>query len=444
MLASDIVKRARSLSDTPNSQFISTDDEQNSLWEAWKDIYSKITDSSDDYFLTEYIFDPSVTAVKLGNNEWECTIPNTVYKIRFVNYMDTLSGWANMDRFNTSNRNNYAATPRYRWRGNKLWIVASSLPSQIRLEYYPAPVRPTVPEPDYYYCLSLAQYDKVNISSPNYFSVQNPNTQEQTDYLVYIYNGTTIKLQSYTLNSTSTLYTSTGLSNVAYNLGYIYFLKGGDIWRATTDYSSTIVPAAITSVGNITNFTISQNKIYFSDGTNTNYCNLDGTGTTLIYAYTTSGFNVIGSDYFYIKDSDGFIYKNTTSLAISAVKMSGDGTNYYYLDSASVLHKNDDVVMATNILYMGTPQNGFISTINDQLEISAISTIDDTDFDYPINEANEIMAYQSAIDYKRKQNGDIAPLSARLAEVWSRFLEVLKRDEGQPERRTREVPFYQY
>ena len=38
MLASDLIKRARSLSDTPNSLFISHSDEINSLWESWKDI----------------------------------------------------------------------------------------------------------------------------------------------------------------------------------------------------------------------------------------------------------------------------------------------------------------------------------------------------------------------------------------------------------------------
>jgi len=443
MLATDIIKRARSLSDTPNSLFISTSDEQQSLYESWKDIYSKITDSSDDYFLIEIFLDMS-TAVQLGTNEWEITVPADVYKIRFVNYRDTTGGWTNMYKFATDSRNRLSGSPKYRWRANKLWVTGSTLPSAIRLEYYPAPIVPSIPEPDWNYCLSLAQYDKTNVSSPNYFSVINPNNSDNTDYLIYIFAGTTIKVESATLNSTTTLYTSTGLSNVIYNLGYIYYLKGGDIFRATTNLQSTIVPAAITSVGNITTFSISKGKIYFSDATDTYQCNLDGSTPVVLYAYTTKGVNVTDTGIYYIKDSDGLIYNNAVSLGILADQISGDGTNYYYLDSAGVVHKNADTVLALNVSYIGQPSNGFIALINDQLEVKAVSTTDDTDFIYPINEANEIMAYQCAIDFRRKQNGDLTALLARLAEIWDRFFDVLKRDEGLPERRARDCPFFNY
>jgi len=76
--------------------------------------------------------------------------------------------------------------------------------------------------------------------------------------------------------------------------------------------------------------------------------------------------------------------------------------------------------------------------------LMAISSLEDTEFIYPVNEANEIMAYQSAIDYKRKQNGDISLLMARLSEIQNRFIGVIKRDEYQPERRAIDVPFWSY
>jgi cell division protein FtsX len=78
------------------------------------------------------------------------------------------------------------------------------------------------------------------------------------------------------------------------------------------------------------------------------------------------------------------------------------------------------------------------------LNIKAKSILTDTDFIYPINEANELMAYQCAINFKRKENGDLAPLMDRIDKIWYRFMEVLKRDEGLPERRTVEAPYFYY
>jgi len=48
MKSSEIIARARSLADIANSKFITNSDEENALFEAYKDVYSKITDSSDD------------------------------------------------------------------------------------------------------------------------------------------------------------------------------------------------------------------------------------------------------------------------------------------------------------------------------------------------------------------------------------------------------------
>jgi hypothetical protein len=136
MLASEIVKRARSLADVPNSQFISYSDELESMWESYKDIYSKITDTSDDYFISQSILDTS-TAVQLGINEWEIDMPSDMYKIRFVDFMDN-GRWQNMDKFNTQSRNKSYSRPMYRFRGNKLWVIGSSytgLPASIRVDY---------------------------------------------------------------------------------------------------------------------------------------------------------------------------------------------------------------------------------------------------------------------------------------------------------------------
>lgn len=449
MLASDLIKRARSLSDTPNSQFISHDDEINSLFESYKDIYSKLTDSSDDYYIQEVILDTS-TAVQLGINEWELTIPEDVYKLRFVDYYDS-GRWVSMNKFNTNNRNRMVSTAQYRWRGAKLWIIGSpfvALPSSIRIDYYPPPVKPSVPKASIQYGIAYPPYTANLVQSPNYFSVPNANSDDETDYLIYIYNAATIMLESKTLDVTRTLYTSTGLSNVRYYLGYVYYLKGGDIFRASTDLSATLVPgSAILNPGTITSFEIAGGKLIYSNGTDTVQATLDGTGGATLYAYPSKGAAIIGPALYFIKLADGLIYKNGAATTIAATRLSGDETYVYYLDSLGILHKYTDTTdepIAQNVTYNGLPQNDYIGILTSTLKIQALSTLSDTDFTYPVNEANEIMAYQSAIDYKRKQNGDTSALSARLAEIIDRFMDVIKRDEYQPERRAAETPYWNY
>lgn len=437
----DIIKRARSLADLTNSDFISWDDEVNSLWESWKDIYSKITDSSDDYFIESVII-PTTGATQLGDSEWELSLPVEIYKLRFVNYWDG-GRWVNMEKFNTNQRNRQLSSPRYRWRGNKLWIVASSfgLPSQIRIDYYPSPVKPSVPEADYNYCTAYPLYQRTGISSLAFTRVANSVQTEATDYLFYIYNND-IFVESTLLNSKTTLYsTGTAPTNLVYNLGYLYWIDGGNMLRASTDFSSTLVPTTIINTADVVSFTIVGDKIYYSTATDTNYCTLSGTGVTAVYAYAVEDYYEIGSDVYYI--ISGLLYKNAIATTTSALQLWSDGISLYHIDSANVLFKDEDV-FRLSVADIGVGSDNFIPVITTGLEIKAISTLDTTEFDYPVNEALEIMAYQSAVDYKRKQSADTTALLGRLQEIWDRFLDVLKRDEGQPERRVAEAPRYYY
>lgn len=434
----DIIKRARSLADLINSDFITWDDEVSSLWESWKDIYSKITDSSDDYFLETVTLSTS-TATQLGDSEWELTIPDGIYKLRFVNYWDG-GRWVSMDKFNTNQRNRQLGSPKYRWRGSKLWIVASSfgLPSQIRIDYYPEPIKPSVPEASYNYCLSYPVYNKTGISSPTFTRVLNSVQTDPTDYLFYIYNNTLI-VESTLLQSKVTLHTFVSGSNLIYNLGYVYWLDSGDMYRAPTDFTTTLVPVQIGTT--ITSFSITDNKIVYETATETYECDLDGTNSTLLYAYPVQSYYIVGSDIYYIISN--VMYKNDVTTGLSAISLWSDGVDIYRLDSAGVIYK-DTVVLQLSVNTMGTGGDLFIPIITDNLNVQSISTLENTEFIYPINEANEIMAYQSAVDYKRKQNADTTALLGRLAEIWDRFMDVLKRDEGQPERRTADAPRYFY
>jgi len=431
MTASQLIKRARSLADVPNSLFVTHDDEVNSLSESWKDIYSKITDSSDDYFITEVILDTS-TATKLGDNEWELTMPADVYKIRFVDWKNS-GRWENMTKFNTNNRNKIYGQPQYRFRGAKLWLIGNSLPAQIRIDYYPPPIKPTVPEKAWEYFLTTPPYTvSANVTSPQYFSVPNPNLTDNTDYLLYIYGGTSISLESAMLATSSTLYTSTGLTSVLYHTGYIYWLEGTNLCRSSTTLTGTLTKVVL--VASVQNFNISGENLYYYNGTNTFKANLDGTSPSVFITGFSKYVTIIGADTYYLNTT---IFKNSVSTGTAAVSITTDGVELYYLTALGVLYKDVDI-FATGLLYAGQIQDNFISIIDSKWNVNAISVFTDTDFVYPVNEANEIMAYQCAIDFRRKQNGDITLLAARISEIENRLLSVLMRDAYQPERRSPE------
>jgi len=438
MKASEIVLRARSLADIPHSNFISHDDEMQSLAEGYKDIYSSITDSSDDYFLSSIELDLStVQKTALGKAEYEITLPADIYKLRFVDYMDS-GAWRNMNRFNTNMRNAINTEPRYRWRGNKLWVLSSSLlglPAKIRIDYYPAPVFPTVPEEPLEYGTAFAPYARSLFNYGQFFNIQSSNSDIPTDYFLYV-SGQSIYLQSLALKTTVLLFTGTAIAGVCYYAGYIYFLDSGNIRRAPTDFISTLVPSMIVTDGTILNFSISENLLYYSTASNTYRATASGATPAIIHAFKTLNCGTVNSIEFYLKDSDGLVYIAGVSGPAALALAIGDD-KAYYLDSLGDLYEYGTIPrhVAEKILEISNPLDGFIGTKSKGYNLVALSLVEDTELDYPLNEAWELLAYQSAIDYKRKQSGDPTLLMARAAEIRARFEKVLKRDEGQPERR---------
>lgn len=442
MKSSEIILRARSLADIPNSKYINNNDEQESLWESYKDVYTKLTDSSDDYFIKEFIVDTSIGVTKLGESEYEITIPDDVYKLRFVDYKHG-GIWYNMEKFNTNQRNNIGGLPKYRWRGAKLWVTAGAvmgLPSEIRLDYYPSPIKPTVPTLSVDYCQSYATYDLNKITSKVYTEING------VDYLLYIYNGVNIYVESKVLNTKTLLYTGTGLSGLQYYAGYIYYISGGKIYKASTTMLATITPSAIVSSGTVTALSITGQKLYYNDAGSSYTATLAGGTITLFGAFTIFDVCTIGS-YIAYRSATGFIVVNGVASTIQAVNIASDGVYLYYLDLAGdVIRVIDYGLTAQSFETIGyginmsggdVLQTSLVLT-GASYEVSTLSTIPDTDFSYPVNEANELMAYQSAIDFKRKANGETSILQARYNDILARFLIQIKRDEYQTERRSPE------
>ena len=455
--ASELVKYARSLANIPSAQYVSHNDEVQSLSHSYKDVYTKIAfaKAAYDYMTIGPVSLDMTTAVQIGNGEWEIALPDNVYSLRYVDYRYN-GYWNPMLTFNINQRNKLGGQSMYRWLGEKLWVIGI-LPSEIRIRYFPPPSLISTPDVSYQYALQYQIYELPGVSQPQYFSLPDPVNEGDNDYCLYTYNGTTITLESYSLNTVQVLYAGTSISQALYWLGYIYFLEGGDIWRVTTNLVSTGVPVNLTASTNaITNFSITaDNKLAYSTSTDTYFNTLSGSSEALIYPYATKDLCLYTTgNYAYIKSSSDAVYINNTIVGTAVVQnLASDGIYLYYLNQNGAIHRMTldntagyavlgDYLLYTGMDYMGPWWDNRLPIVDLQYNVKAVSSLEDSELKYPLNEAWEIMAYQSAIDYKRKAEGDINALQQRLNEIWARFEIALQRDSGQAEHSVPETEFY--
>lgn len=142
MLCSTIRDMARSIADLPNSTIITAQDELNYLQESYLDVYTKILENNDDFYLKDFVY--TVTSANQDPNniyDYLVTLPFDFYRLRFIDYQYG-ANWNRMDKFNPDLRNVTGTSPRYRFKDTKLWVHNSTLNTGnlvIRVSYYPVP-----------------------------------------------------------------------------------------------------------------------------------------------------------------------------------------------------------------------------------------------------------------------------------------------------------------
>lgn len=422
--ARGLIDEARSLADLQNTKFISYTDELRLINEAYRDIYSRYTESDGDYYAVEEIINvtPAMQDPSNPGKAYLVPLPTDFLKIRALSY-NYGGQWYPVQKFSISNRDNNPSQPTYRIKNNTLWIVGGiNLFAQLKMYYYPIPATITAPDVDVALGSTETVYTLPLINSTDY--------NQKTGFNIYS-TSTAIKSEDVTKGSTVTLLTA-ATTAVQYYAGYIYYIESGSLKRATTNGVTIGTPATL--LAGVTNFSIQKNKIYYSTATETRIANLDGTGSAIILASPTTDYVLVGAHIYYI--SGGAIVMDGVTTALTASALRTDGVYLFSLDGTVLTRWNDDMtnlfVYPVEAVSIGRYDSGYLPVITDD-EWFAISTIPDTEFDYPSNEVNEIMAYTSAIGYARKQSDDkkITLLTARLTELWERFWNVNKRDEYQ-------------
>jgi hypothetical protein len=456
-----VINRARSLADLPTTTFLSYQDELDSLNESYGDIYEKITESDNDFYVNEVTIQitSAYSVTDSMGDEYLVPLPADFFKLRACYYYDG-AYWTKMDKFHPDESKIRPSSPMYRFKGQNLWLIGmgSVLPSSIKLSYYPPAQYLTKPDKIYTFGLILTQAQIWALSSLDYTTVQNT--------MLY-YTGDSLIADSLTLNSQTSLLTgqASAITNIDYYRGYVYYIQNGNIYAAPTDLlTAPIVPVAIVSTALVQNFTIANNLIYFYNGIVTNSCSLTGTGVSLVQASFTNDYNFVQGVPVYLTSTGTINIAGTILSATTYNMLTTDGTNLYVLDAAQNLHQLQlaltlsvwsialDTIIASGVVIMSPytaastsintitsslgagQQTGRIGVLTNDPYIQSISTALNSVFSYPYNELNEIISYQCAIDFKRKQSGDTSLLERRVAELWQTFSSKIKRDDFQLER----------
>jgi hypothetical protein len=425
MKASELNKRARSLADLPNSEFITYDDEKNSLNEAWRNIYAHITDNDDDYFIEtkEYAMQDGVTD---DAYTFEFELPTNMYKLRTVDYKDG-DVWTTMDKFSLSERNR-AGAPKYRFKADKLWIQSSRSWPTIKITYYPPPETIQLPDVKVAFNQDLSEV----YSIWDEWAVKDSST---------VIQGSETSITLYNENSTTPEVIYSGGTDISFPLYYknnILFVDGNSLMKLKPDGSaielvddidvSTYRPSIVRDVYYYVNIGQTETKSY----------NLK-TGVVKTFdaslLYDCPYISVTGQRYYLSTNVYGItsLQKNGDVIVTAGVEM----FSYPFFSVDQIIYRLDEDdnftewgegslgYNSTNHIITGTPENGSVNTIGNS---------DDTDIEYPLNIVPTIIAYSAAIDYTRKAQGDPTLIKTRLSELWMEMAETMRRDDYKPER----------
>lgn len=447
-----LVRNARSIADLQDTQFVTYEDIANSLNEGYREIYNKYTESDSDFWIAEVVIEPTAEMVDPNaNNAYLIPLPDDFYKLRTVSWSN--GQWLPMNRFSMSERDSFTGIPMYSLRNNYLWVIGQGL-GQIKLAYYTPMETVTVPaEPSPLTPESVSQMR--NVTSMFW--------DEPSGTLFYIYSQAMVKSYSPASGTTSSLYVSANvITGISYAGGHVYFLDTFTNRIISAPLAATLVPASLAPT-NVINFRIfpTTGKIYYATASATFSATLTGSGSVEVLAATSSDYLVYQGTPCWI--ASGLVVVDSVASAVTAVRLLTDDVWLYVLDSNGTLSRYslvDDVMtlsdtVASSLSQIGSgvsfstqrvPQSPdfgalwlpapFVPTLDFSYQAVVQSLTRNSVFDYPTIEVNELMSYQMAVYFLRKQTDQakLVLVAASLERLWQRFYTVNKRDENQSAR----------
>ncbi|HXK36982.1 MAG TPA: hypothetical protein VJ553_05375 [Candidatus Paceibacterota bacterium] len=458
MIASEIILRARHVSDLPSSQFVDHNDELASMNESWKDIYAALLENDDDYFLTETTLTLGPTFAVAGTtNEYLLPLPEDCSRIRYVDYRGTMD-WLPMLKFNLSMKDNQPASPYYRIKGAFLWVIGASVPAtglSVKIGYYPVQATITCPQADLAFGTSY--------TAPAWMGIGGACYAAYGQSMVYtLTTGTIITAESISSSTVAVpvaLFTeAAAVTNLVYYKGTLYWIRGGSMWyKASTLIAAFAAPTQVGAIVGVVAFCIVADTIYYANATQIRSCTLTGGSDALVLTAVATSLAIFGTTVVYATAAGAVVVNSPTPTTIYAsgiTKITGNTDVLCVLDSTGDLRRvtltigttaavATDEVIDTKVTDIGfpvmdvgqSPETVIIGVRKAESQrLRGVDVTVDYDFAYPNNLIPEIMAYQSAIDYRAKQNQDTGELKEKLVQKWNTFSKTIHRDDYLPTR----------
>ena len=139
MTVADIIAAARKYTSITGSSWFDSADELRSLNRAYRDVYEKILDQNDEYFILEVTV-PTSSLVAVRDHLYEYTLPAGWYRLRSI-YGIVSDGEIVLDRIDPKDTRRGAG---YRYYNGKLRLYYAEPFTDFRIEYYPAPAEYTL------------------------------------------------------------------------------------------------------------------------------------------------------------------------------------------------------------------------------------------------------------------------------------------------------------
>lgn len=139
MLVSDIIAAAKQYTQIDGSDWFSNTDALRSVNRAYRDVYEKIIDANDEYFIKEVSVLTSALAV-VRDRVYDYTLPADWYRLRKIAAVIP-TGEHQLGRLDPQDITQHEG---YRYFQDKLRLTFSQPFDEFRIEYYPTPVEYTL------------------------------------------------------------------------------------------------------------------------------------------------------------------------------------------------------------------------------------------------------------------------------------------------------------
>ena len=398
--ASDIIRKARQLSDLTNTDFITWDEEVSLLNDAYTMLYQKLVNIGDGSFVKPFV-------AFRGEN----VLPPDFWQIRSVNLVQNKIVTPVKRRADSENYSSLS----YEIRFDKLYINGDYSNGEIIVEYWAKPKTltykptPATLNPD------LEDRPVMTVHNEMFFTKENPNIywydcKSETNGSIDVGGDATFILPCddqalVTVDSTNKIVTYDGTVTALSGIPFIT--------------ESGAIGSIVDGKGKINNHTIFDWD-YDTDGVSLVVCNDDF------------------DDFFYVMNE--LLYHNGSQIII-----------------------NDDLITANSIMYVNgncwyykTNEVGYVDE-SDELHIVSVKPnckginkidcntgygytigttvypwVEDTVLDFPNSMYFTIMSYMLALQFKIKQGADSSGLMTELQTLENTFYDTLSQDANEP------------